>query len=193
MKWILFLTYALALGTASIACGQDAATEERLNKLSGQIEDLIAAQKAQQKQLAELGKEIESLREQSTRPNVSYATQEDLKRLAEAVKEIDRKRTDDQEKIQTELKKLGKVLAAPAPTPKTKPIPAPSEGSAAEKPGEKGYDHIIQQGDTLSVIVQAFKDKGIKVTVDQILKANPGLNANRLRPGQKIFIPAPQS
>jgi nucleoid-associated protein YgaU len=192
MKPILLLTIALALGTASIAHCQDAATEERLNKLSGQIEDLIAAQKAQQKQITELSKEIESLREQSVRPNVSYASQEDLKRLAEAVKEIDRKRADDQEKIQTELKKLGKVLSAPAPAPKLKPTPS-SENSAAEKPTEKGYDHTIQQGDTLSVIVQAFKDKGIKVTVDQILKANPGLNANRLRPGQKIFIPAPQS
>src|SRR4030095_2082356 len=95
MKPILLLTIALALGTASIAHCQDAATEERLNKLSGQIEDLIAAQKAQQQQITELSKEIESLREQSVRPNVSYASQEDLKRLAEAVKEIDRKRADD--------------------------------------------------------------------------------------------------
>jgi LysM repeat protein len=29
------------------------------------------------------------------------------------------------------------------------------------------------------------------VTTDQILKANPGLNPNSLKVGQKIFIPAP--
>ena len=192
MKGIFFLIVALGLGFAPAARSQDAATEERLNKLSGQIEDLIAAQKAQQKQLAELGKELESVREQTGKPNSSYAAQEDLKRLAEAVKEIERKRTDDHEKIQTELAKLEKLLAAPQ-----KKVTAPSakDNPPPEKPAanEKGYDYVIQQGDTLSVIVQAYKEKNIKITVDQILKANPGLNANRLRPGQKIFIPAPIS
>ena len=50
---------------------------------------------------------------------------------------------------------------------------------------------MIQSGDTLDAIVQAYKEKNIKVTVAQILKANPGLKAERLRVGQKIFIPAP--
>jgi LysM repeat protein len=36
------------------------------------------------------------------------------------------------------------------------------------------------------------KEKNINVTVAQILKANPGLKADRLRVKQKIFIPAPQ-
>jgi LysM repeat protein len=192
MKRISFLIVALALGIAPLARSQDAATEERLNKLSGQIEDLIAAQKAQQKQLGDLSKELATFRDQSGKPNSSYASQEDLKRLAEAVKEIDRKRTDDHEKIQTELAKLEKLLAAPpkkAAASSTKETPAPEKST----PNEKGYDYIIMQGDTLSVIVQAYKEKNIKITVDQILKANPGLNANRLRPGQKIFIPAPTS
>jgi LysM repeat protein len=187
MKRISFLILTLTLASAPFARGQDAATEERLNRLSGQIEDLIAAQKAQHKQIAELAKEIESLRDQSGKPNASYASQEDLKRLAEAVKEIDRKRTDDHEKIQTELGKLEKVLAAP--------VKKPAKEVAPEKtvPSEKGYDYVIQSGDTLSVIVQAYKEKNIRITVDQILKANPGLKADRLRPGQKIFIPAPTS
>ena len=51
---------------------------------------------------------------------------------------------------------------------------------------------MIQSGDTLSVIVKAYAEKNIKVTVDQIVAANPGLNPKRLRVGQKVFIPAPQ-
>jgi len=31
------------------------------------------------------------------------------------------------------------------------------------------------------------------VSTEQILKANPGLTAEKLRVGQKILIPAPQS
>lgn len=51
----------------------------------------------------------------------------------------------------------------------------------------------MKKGDTLSTIVQAYRDNNIKVTMDQILKANPGLKPERMRVGQKIFIPAPQS
>src|SRR5262249_21603217 len=88
-----------------LSCGgltidaQDAATEERLNKLSGQIEDLLAAQAAQQKRLAALAREISELREHAQRPNPAYAGQEDLRHLAEALREVDRKRLDDYDKI----------------------------------------------------------------------------------------------
>ena len=43
------------------------------------------------------------------------------------------------------------------------------------------------------MIIAAYKEKGIKITVDQILKANPGLKADKLRVGQKIWIPSPQA
>jgi LysM repeat protein len=40
--------------------------------------------------------------------------------------------------------------------------------------------------------VQAYKDQGIKLTEKQILSANPGLVPEKLKVGQKIWIPAPQ-
>ena len=109
MKRISFLLVTLALCAPAALRAQDAATEERLNKLSGRIDDLIAAQEVVKKQIAELAKEIESLREQSAKPNTSYARQEDLNRLAEAVKEVDRKRMEDAEKTHAELLKLREV------------------------------------------------------------------------------------
>ena len=39
--------------------------------------------------------------------------------------------------------------------------------------------------------MQAYREKNIKVTVKQIENANPGLKPERLKVGQKIFIPAP--
>ena len=80
---------------------QDAATEERLNKLSGQIEDLKAANEALRKHIDSLLKEIESVREQANKPSGNYASQEGLKQLAEVVKEVDRKRMEDGEKVRT--------------------------------------------------------------------------------------------
>jgi len=184
----------LTLCFAPGARAQDAATQERLDKLSGRIEDLTAMQETLRKQIADLSRELEGVREQSGKPNTSYARQEDLTRLAEAIKEVDRKRIDDAEKIHSELLNLRKVLEAPPPKPKKSPLAEPKEtpGTGNSPTPEKGYEYVVKSGDTLDAIAAAFKEKNIKVTVAQILKANPGLKAERLKVGQKVFIPAPQ-
>jgi LysM repeat protein len=194
MKRISFLLVALALCSAPVLRGQDAATQERLDKLSGRIEDLTAAQEAIKKQLNELAREIENVREQASKPTGNYATREDLNRLSEKVGEVDRKRIEDAEKIRTELLKLRDVLKAPLAPPKKAPASPPAEKSTAEPPAAdaKVFPYVIQSGDTLDAIVQAYKEKNIKVTVADILKANPGLKPERLIVGKKIYIPAPK-
>ena len=194
MKRIFILLATLGLCAAPALRAQDAATQERLDKLAGRIEDLTAAQDALRKQMNGLSKELESVREQSGKPNTSYARQEDLKGLAESIKEVDRKRIDDAEKIHSELLKLRKALEVPLAPPKPKTSSVPKDKPASDKPAgdEKVFPYVIQSGDTLSAIVQAYKEKNIKVTAAQILNANPGLKAERLIVGTKIFIPAPQ-
>lgn len=193
MKRALILLAALTLSATWSGLAQDPATEERLNKLTGQIEDLIAGQKAQQRQTAELAREVDRLREQMSKPTGNYASQDDLKRVADALKVVDQKRMDDAEKIHSELLALRKILEQPVRGSK-KPA-AGGETAEATKPPreEKGFPYTIQEGDTLSIIVKAYKEKNIKVTTDQILKANPGLHADRLKVGQQIWIPAPNS
>jgi nucleoid-associated protein YgaU len=194
MKRISILLATLALCAAPGMRAQDAATQERLDKLAGRIEDLTAAQEALKKQMSELSRELERVREQSAKPSASYARQEDLSLLAEKIKEVDRKRMDDAEKVRTELLKLRKALEAPLTPSKPKPASVPKEKTAPEKPlgDDKVFPYTIQSGDTLEAIVLAYKEKNIKVTVAQILAANPGLKADHLRVGQKIFIPAPK-
>ena len=195
MKRISFLLVTLALCAAPGVRAQDAATQERLDKLSGRIEDLTAGQEALKKQIADLSRELETFREQSGKPNTSYASKEDLNRLVEEIKNVDQKRMDDAEKVRSELLKLRKVLEAPLSSPKQKPAASlPKEKAAPEQPAgdEKVFPYVVQPHDTLDAIVQAYKEKNIKVTVAQILKANPGLKPERLKVGQKIFIPAPQ-
>ena len=194
MKRISFLLVTLALCTAPAARAQDAATQERLEKLTGRIEDLTVAQEELKKQITNLNRELESLREQSGKPNASYARQEDLSRLAEAIKEVDRKRVDDAEKVKAEFVRLRKVLESSLSPSKQKPASLPKEKPAPEEPAGDGkvFPYVIQKDDTLEAIVQAYKEKNIKVTVAGILKANPGLKPEKMRVGQKIFIPAPQ-
>jgi LysM repeat protein len=192
MKRISFLLVALALLASAPVRAQDAATEERLSKLNGRLDDFKEGQEGLRTQIQALSREIASLREEASKPSPSYASQEDLKRLADAVKEIDRKRLEDYEKIRAEILKLGKTLSV-APSPR-KPSPASTSDdttSTPDNPTQKVFEYVIQKGDSLSLIVAAYREKNIKVTTDQILKANHGLKANNLRVGQKIYIPAP--
>lgn len=190
MKRISILLVAVLLCSGAFSQAQDAAVEERLNKLSGQIEDLLAAMAKQDKRLTAFEKELETVREQAAKPTGNFASQEDLRKLAETLKDIDRKRVEDNEKILKEIEKLAKAPAVRPPrTPKGNDEP-PKSGGGAGGGAEKGYEYVIATGDTLSTIAQAYREKGVKVTTDQILKANPGLKEKSLKVGQKIFIPA---
>ena len=63
MKRFLFVCATLTLCLTPLARAQDAATQERLDKLSGQIDELIAGQDSLTKQMSELRRELESVRE----------------------------------------------------------------------------------------------------------------------------------
>ena len=193
MKRILFFLIMLALCGARGLHAQDAATEEKLNRLTGLVQDLQEARDHQRKQIESLSREIQSLREQGSKPTGNYATQDDLRTLAKKLQEIDQKRIEDNERIVKKIEKLGETLTSPPPGKKGKSTPAPPENpSQGNTTPENGFAHVVASGDTLSTIAQAFKEKGVKVTVDQILKANPGLVPEKMKVGQKLFIPAPE-
>jgi hypothetical protein len=56
-----------------------------------------------------------------------------------------------------------------------------------------GRAYVIHSGDSLAEIVNAVAALGGTVTGEEILAANPGLEAARLRIGQRILIPTPSS
>ena len=64
MKRIFFFLIALSLCGGRGLRAQDAATEERLNKLNGLVQDLLEDKAHQRKQIESLSREIQSLREQ---------------------------------------------------------------------------------------------------------------------------------
>ena len=192
MKRISFLLLAMALCSAPALRAQDAATEERLNKLSGKIEDILASQEALRKQVSDLSRELESVRELASKPVGNWATQENLDRVAKNVEEVDRKRRADSELVQKQLEKLRELLLTPLPQAKPKPSPPQTDDHVPDKPikPEQGIEYLVKPGETLSAIEQACREQKIKVTQKQILDANPGLKPDLVRAGQKIFIPA---
>jgi LysM repeat protein len=175
-RFSLLLTFALL--APLLAPAQDAATEDQLNRLRAEVSALQTANVALQKSMSDVLKELQELRTQGSAPRTEYASAADAKQLAEAIKEVDRKREADRDLILAELKKLAKTPAAPV---------------VADRPpsAERGYEYVVQSGDTLSAIVTAYRDQGVKVTVNDVLKANAGLKAENLKVGQKIFIPHP--
>jgi nucleoid-associated protein YgaU len=199
MKRISFLIL-FAVFAAATVFGQDAATQSQIDKLSGQIQDLLAAQEQQNRKIDALAKEISELRDKVNMPQVNNsASNDDLKNLAEKVQEIDKKRQADRELILEKLKQLGKDLgnASETSTHKKSSVttskPADDPGATAPATPQKGYEYTVKSGDTLAAIVKAYRDQGVNVTKTQILKANPGLDANKLYSGKKIFIPDPNA
>jgi LysM repeat protein len=185
------LWFFIVVFTASLARAQDAATQQQIDQLNGKLQDLIEAQAAQGKRLDALGKEIGELRDKVSQPAAvnDSASADDLKKLAAQLQEIDRKRVADNEQILKVIGKLGSTprrppAAAPVSTENVTPLPAPGTK-------QKGYDYEIVSGDTPSGIAKKYRAQGVKVTSDQILAANPGLNPSGLIVGKKIFIPDP--
>ncbi|HTL72354.1 MAG TPA: hypothetical protein VL863_03545, partial [bacterium] len=110
LLWSLLFTFAVGVAPA-----QDAGTQQQIDKLSGQIQDLLASQEQQGKRLDALAKQISELSDKVNTPaaNPDNASRDDLKNLAEKVQEIDKKRQSDRDLILKEIEKLGKIGGAP--------------------------------------------------------------------------------
>jgi len=195
--WVLTLVF-----TASLAWAQDAATQQQLDKLSGQIQDMLEAQAQQSKRIDALDKEISDLRDKVNTPVANdYVSHDELKKIADQISEVDKKRQDDSDMIATQISNLAKAAAVAPPPPvyhsssTTTTSTGDGSGSGPDTTStpQNGYYYEIKSGDTLSLVVKAYRDKGVKVTSKQVLKANPGLDPNKLYVGKKIFIPDPSA
>ena len=183
--------------TASLARAQDAATQQQIDQINGKIQDLLDAQAAQGKRIDALEKQISDLSDKLNQPAANNgASADDLKKLAEQVQEIDKKRQDDNEQVLKALEKLDKAMGVSPPShrPAVATVPASTDNPTPAAGGaQKGYYYDLKSGDTLSAIAKAYSaELKTKVTVEQIQAANPGLNPKNLTVGKKIFIPAVQ-
>ncbi len=204
MKRFFLLTFfCSALGFQLFA--QDAPSaaeqEEKIKRLSSDVETLLAANVELQKKISALSDEIGRIHEtQSKAPDNSAAesVHDDLRKLAEKIQEVDKKRIADKEVVVEKLEEIEKLIKKVAGGGSTKSTSKPRETSPTTgATPENVAEYTIQDGDALSkIVVQVnaqFKSEGKKpITQKQLLEANPGLNPDKLRVGQKIFIPLPE-
>jgi cell division protein FtsB len=181
---------------AGVAAKQ--AADERYERMAADLQALQADNQSLKAKIASLEQKIDDLLRQQGEAASRGNVQDDLKRLADKIVEVDLKREQDKQAISEQIRKsiadLEKSLAGAAatahPPPKSQPdTEAPAAGN--------GVSYTIKEGDNLSVIVQAynadFKSKGWKpITMKQAREANPKVEDwNHLRVGQKIIIPLP--
>jgi LysM repeat protein len=178
-------------GNSAAADAARAEAQENYNTLKGHMDDMLAAQADQAKQILGLKREIEDLQQQATKPTGNYASAEDLKQLAQAVQDLDKKREADKQLILQEVEKLGKVVSAPVGH--VTEVSAPDSPPSRPPADQNGFYYKIKKDDTLSTVAQAYREQeGLKVSVKEIQDANPNVNPNKLQVGMKIFIPAPK-
>jgi len=192
--------FAQNSSTASaLADRQDA--EERYKRMSADVEALQAANASLQKKINALEDRLSKMSEDLTKANSNSSVHDDLKVLRDKIQDVDKKRESDKQVISEEIKKsIADIEKMFLKAGSARPTPVKEKPVAVEAPttSDNGFTHKIEDGETLLAILQAynkkFKSDGLKpIKLKQIEDANPGVDWNRLKIGQKIVIPAPAS
>jgi TolA-binding protein len=169
---------------------------EQFRRLRGEIDELKGAHALQQQQTDKLKTQVKTLTDENQKLNRrlagKFATAEEMEAMRAALKELDANRLQDRAIVQKALADLGKLIQKVAQQKAVTVEPAPRVVAR----DFKFNTHKVETGEFLSNIIvaynRAYKEEGLgTVTQSQVLKANPGLNPNRLLVGQKIKIPLP--
>lgn len=137
------------------------------------------------------------------------ASKDELAQLERALKDSEQRREADKKWFVEQLKELTKLMGAatiaPPPTAPVTPKATKSKSAAEDKarphtPGvpDTGVYHVVEKNQTALEILKAYNDdlkakgRSGKITLKQLETANPGANMDKLRSGQKLFIPIPE-
>ena len=191
-----FLLFASFLGTtclleptSALAQGSSLDTRalrEDCRRLQSQLADLLEAHNALKSELSKFRSEVRQLRAQTATKDPAAVTRADLEGLAKSIREVDRKRIQDKDLILKEMQALLRSTPTGA-----KPPTAPPHS-------EKGFDHTVEAGQTISAIIVAYntklkrQDVKKRTTLKSVLDANSILNPRTMRIGQSLFIPDPR-
>ena len=162
------------------------ALREDYRRLQSQLADLLEAHNALKSELSKLRTELRQFRAQASTKDPTAVNRSDLEGLAKSIREVDRKRVQDKDLI---LKEMQAFLRTGTTVDKP-PAVAPRS--------EKGFDHIVEEGQTISAIIAAYnaklKEQGAKkrITLKSVLDSNPNMNPRTMRIGQSLFIPDPR-
>ncbi len=170
---------------------QNRALIENVNRLQGQLEDLLQSYNALKKEVDILQIELRKTRAESLKSKPDSITKSDIEGLTKAIREVDRKRSADKELILKEIRNIAR-------NSNSNSRPITTTPSTTNRKPQKGFEHTVQSGETISAIIAAYNEQlkieGSKkrITLNSVLKANPKLNPRSIQIGQILFIPDPR-
>jgi hypothetical protein len=189
----------------AVALAAQREAEENVRRLTATVEEVQTAQANLRKLLSDLAADVDKLREDVAKSKNNAATQESLKRLGDQIMKVDESRVADNKRIQEGLDKITKLVAqapvAPIPAPartevapraNTTTTPGNGSGATSRPRTEQLYEYVVRPGDRLDIIASTYRNEGIPVTAKAIREANPEVVWEKLRIGQKIYIPKPK-
>jgi hypothetical protein len=154
---------------------------------------LEKTQEVLRKRISTLEEENRALRTEVNRAGSAGVSPEefrrDFKELSDKLVEVDNKRIADNKLVLEQVKQLIKDLK-PGAAPPSDVRPPARTGTATQS--DEFYTHIIQDGQTISGVVEAFRAQGVTTSIDAVLRANPKVNPKTLQVGQEILIPKPR-
>lgn len=155
------------------------ATQAEVAYLRSEIQRLRAQQEAASGEVGRLRGDMYS----ATANAPAYATaaqvqalQAEVKSLQSQLQTLGAQQARDKKEIYEDIsKKMAEILK--------KQAASTASAQAAYHTGS-GWEHVVQPGESLSLIATAYK-----VKQDAIIRANNLKNPNAIRVGQKLFIP----
>lgn len=203
-----WLAWVLALGVLSGAGAWRAAAQtvdpavvgERILRLTAAVESLELALASQKRQLDALSAEVQQLRVDAANQGAQRPWVEDMRRLTNAIGEVDRKRIADNEQVIKILGELRKAIGAVAEAPRASAAPSrPQEPRgrgprAADLGAKKEFPYVIKRGETLSGVLQAFNQDADKqgyraLTAKEVMDYNEITDERRIPEGATILLP----
>ena len=206
---IFFSSILLAGGIGRAADAVTLAAQQEMQdnykRLTATIEEYQTTQAALQKQISALSGEVSKLRDETARNNNDSSHKESIRQLGEQIRKVDEARITDNRRIQEALERLGetiKKMPVGAPSKRPSTVSDSGVGGSGNAPGkiggarpstnsaaEEGFEYEVVSGDRPDVIAAKYKAEKINVTARDIINANKNVDWNKLKVGQKLFIP----
>jgi regulator of replication initiation timing len=201
LQWILgggLLLWSAGAYPADVEWDDFQRLQSRVIATEESMEVFRQAMQRLEAEIRTLRRENDSLRQElKERDKVETVTAEQLRKVIEQIKEVDRKRVADNQVVVEALGKLEKLLATP-PAPPPEPARADPPVALTPKPepagrvADQAWMHTVRRGESLALILESYRrEYGIKTTMEDVRKANPSIrNINVVQVGQEIAIPA---
>ncbi|MBI2948480.1 MAG: LysM peptidoglycan-binding domain-containing protein [Verrucomicrobia bacterium] len=195
---VLMPAQSFGQSSAAEAALERKANEERFARLNATVMNLTETENVLrsriqelEQQVASLRREISRLKDDSSHATTRLVTIEQFNALVEKLKEVDRKREEDNRLIVNSLNSIKDIARPPATVP-SHPKPTTERAEVGET-----VDYKVQKGDLLFKIIAAYNEEFAKqgrgrINEEQVKEVNPDLNPNRIREGQVIRIPLPK-